>query len=140
MFKRILVPFDGSDKSRDAFDLALELASLQKPTSTIFAVSVVQPPESLYFVDMSGAVDAAMSHYEQMLGELAAKAREKGLFVKTEVVIGHPADKIVKMAAEKGCDLIVVGHKGRSAIEGFLLGSVSRRVAAEAGCTVTIVK
>ncbi|MDA8086568.1 MAG: universal stress protein [Nitrospiraceae bacterium] len=140
MFKRIMVAFDGSEKSHEAFDLALELASLQKPAPAIFIVSVVQPPESLYFVDMSGAVDAATSHYEQMLDELALKAKEKNLLIKTEVVIGHPADKIVKMAREKNCDLIVVGHKGRSAIEGFLLGSVSRRVAAEAGCTVTIVK
>lgn len=140
MFRRILVAFDGSEISRKAFDLAVELASLQKPAPRIFAISVVQPPESLYFVDMGEAVNAATAQYEQMLGELAAKAHDKGLNVSTEVLIGHPADKIVRTAREQNCDLIIVGHKGRSALEGFILGSVSRRVASEAGCTVTIVK
>ncbi len=140
MFRKILVAFDGSPKSYEAFDHALELASMSKPVSGILAISVVQPPESLYFVEMSEVVSGESKHYEELLEELVEKAKKKGLTVETKVAIGHPAASIVQIAKEKGCDLIVIGHKGKSMLEGLLLGSVSRRVASESPCSVIIVK
>lgn len=140
MFKKILIAFDGSPKSYDAFDYALELASMCKPSPAILALSVVQPPESLYFVEMSDVVSHASGNYEKLLAELVEKAKKKDLAVVTKVAIGHPASVIVQTAKEKDFDLIVIGHKGKSKLEGLLLGSVSRRVASEAPCSVTIVK
>ncbi|MDA8090440.1 MAG: universal stress protein [Nitrospiraceae bacterium] len=140
MFRKILVAFDGSPKAYEAFDYAIELALMSKPASCIVVLSVVQPPESLYFVEMSDVINGESRHYEELLGELAEKAKKKDLEVETKVAIGHPAGTIVQTAKEKGCDLIVIGHKGKSMLEGLLLGSVSRRVASEATCSVTIVK
>jgi nucleotide-binding universal stress UspA family protein len=51
---------------------------------------------------------------------------------------GPPAATLISMAAEREADLIVLGSRGRSAIRGLLLGSVSRRVLAHAPCTVRI--
>ncbi|MDA8168884.1 MAG: universal stress protein [Nitrospiraceae bacterium] len=140
MVKKILVAFDGSPKSYEAFDFAVGLASSCGSHTGISVLSVVQPPESLYFVESDSMIDAATGHYKELLKELEAKAGQKDLSITTDVAVGHPADRIVKYAKEKGCDLIVMGQKGKSAIEGFLLGSVSRRVATQAHCTVTIVK
>ncbi len=140
MFRKILVAFDGSSKACDAFDYALELASMSKPASALLVVSVVQPPESLYLVEMNDVVTQVTANYEKLQAGLVEKAKKKDLVVETKVAIGHPAGSIVRIAREKGCDLIVMGHKGKSMIEGLILGSVSRRVAAEAPCSVTIVK
>ncbi len=139
MFRKILVAFDGSPKSYEAFDHALELASMSRQAA-ILALSVVQPPESLYFIEMDDVVERVSREYERLLAELAEKAREKDVTVETRVAIGHPASSIVQTAREEGCDLIVIGHKGKSMLEGLLLGSVSRRVASESHCSVTIVK
>ncbi len=140
MFRKILVAFDGSPKSYEAFDDVLELASMSRPSSFILALSVVQPPESLYFTEMDEVVDRASGNYEKLLAELAEKARQKGISIKTKVAVGHPASSIMQTAREEGCDLIVMGHKGKSMLEGLLLGSVSRRVASGAHCSVMIVK
>ena len=67
-------------------------------------------------------------------------AKERKIKIETEVVVGHPAGQIVRYAKEKNSDMIVIGQKGISKIESWLPGSVSKRVATYAPCTVTIVK
>ena len=65
----------------------------------------------------------------------------KNLMVTSDIQVGHPASMIVKTARDKNCDMIVVGHQGRSEVMGGLfLGSVSRKVASDAHCSVTIIK
>ncbi len=141
MLKRILVAFDGSQQSYKAFDHTLETAKLCPGTAPeIIVLSVAQPPEPIDIVEMDAIIDSAMQHYEELFRDLREKAKEKGIEIKTEVVVGHPADQIVRYAADKGCDLIAIGQRGKSKIESWLLGSVSKRVATYAPCTVTIVK
>lgn len=141
MLKKILVAFDGSPQSYHAFDFALEMSKLCPGASPeIFVVSVAQPPEPIDIVEMDAIIDSATQHYEELFKGLREKAKERSLEIKTEVVIGHPADQIVKYAADKSCDMVIVGQRGKSKIESWLLGSVSKRVATYAPCTVTIVK
>jgi nucleotide-binding universal stress UspA family protein len=140
MIKNILVAFDGSPKSYEAFEFALDMASMCKSVPFFFVLSVIQPPESLYFAEMSDVVAFTTREYESLFRELEKKARARDMAIRTKTLVGHPADKIVKFAREKRCDMIVMGQRGKSAIKGLLLGSVSRRVASAAHCTVTIVK
>ena len=140
MIKSMLVAIDGSAKSFETFDFALELASACNAVPFIYLLSVVQPPESLYLVETDSLVDSATKQYEEILKKLTEKAKAKNIPVRTAVAVGHPAGEIVKFANDKNCDLIVVGQTGKSKLGGLLLGSVSRRVAAEARCNVMIVK
>ncbi|WP_342482043.1 universal stress protein [Cupriavidus metallidurans] len=52
----------------------------------------------------------------------------------------HPAGQIVDFAEELGVELIVMGHRGRSAIERWLVGSVARAVIDHANCPVLVVR
>lgn len=142
MIKKILVAFDGSEKSYEAFDHALDLSKFAPPDSPveIIVLAVAQPPEPIDIVEMDAVIETITQHYEELFKGLMEKAREKGAAIKTEVVIGHPADQIVRYAQENGCDMIVMGHRGRSKIADWLLGSVSKRVSSYSPCTVTIVK
>jgi len=141
MLKKILVAFDGSEQSYKAFDFALDMSHLCPGAAPeIIVISVAQPPEPIDIVEMDAVIDSATQHYEQLFKELQNKAKERNIEIKSEVVVGHPADQIVRYAKENNADIILVGQKGKSKIESWLLGSVSKRVATYAPCSVTIVK
>lgn len=141
MFKKILVAFDGSEQSLKAFDFALQLASSCVGTShEITVISVAQPPEPADIVEVNAVIDNAISYYEKLFGDLKNKAKSRNLEIRTEVLIGHPADQIIRYASETNADIIILGQTGKSKIQNWLLGSVSKRVCTYAPCTVTIVK
>jgi nucleotide-binding universal stress UspA family protein len=141
MLKKILVAFDGSEQSYKAFDFALDMSSLCAGSSPeLIVLSVAQPPEPADIVEVDAIIDSATQHYEELFKGLREKAKAKGLEIKTDVAVGHPAAQIVKVADEKKCDMIIVGHRGKSKMADWLLGSVSKRVSSYAPCTVAIVK
>jgi len=141
MFKKILVAFDGSQQAYKAFDFALNISRLCPGAAPeIIIISVAQPPEPIDIVEIDAVIDSATQHYEELFRELKDKAKERNIEIKTELLVGHPADQLVRYAKEKSADMIVMGQKGKSKIESWLLGSVSKRVATYSPCTVTIVK
>lgn len=141
MLKKILVAFDGSQQSYKAFDFALDMSKLCPGAAPeIVVLSVAQPPEPIDIVEMDAIIDSATLHYEDLFKGLKEKAKERNIEIKTEVIVGHPADQIVRYAKEMNSDMIIVGQKGKSKVETWLLGSVSKRIATYAPCTVTIVK
>jgi nucleotide-binding universal stress UspA family protein len=141
MLNKILVAFDGSEQSYKAFDFALEMSKLCTGASPeITVLSVAQPPEPADIVEVDAIIDSATEHYEALFKTLREKAKANNIEIKTEVAVGHPADQIIKYAAEKKSDMIVLGQRGKSKIANWLLGSVSKRVSTYAPCTVTIVK
>jgi nucleotide-binding universal stress UspA family protein len=89
---------------------------------------------------MDAIIDGATQHYEGLFKGLTEKAKTCNIKIKTEIVVGHPADQIIIDAVEKKHEMIVVGQRGKSKIANWLLGSVSKRVTTYAPCTVTIVK
>jgi nucleotide-binding universal stress UspA family protein len=77
---------------------------------------------------------------EKELEEAAACLAKSGS-VDTRLVEGEDiSEEILKIAEEIGARLIVLGNKGRSAIERFFLGSVSSKVAHHAPCSVLLAK
>lgn len=141
MIKRILVAFDGSPTSFKAFDFALELSKRCSDMSPeITVISVAQPPEPVDIVEMEAYIDNATEYYEALFRDLRQRAKDKNIEIKTEIRVGHPADQIVRYCSELGADMVILGQKGKSKIESWLVGSVSKRVSTYAPCTVTIVK
>lgn len=141
MLKKVLVAFDGSTQSYKAFDYALELFKLcPGAAQDLTVLSVAQPPEPIDIVEVDAIIDNATQHYEKLHKDLKEKAKESSIGINTEITIGHPADQIIRYAAENKCDMVIMGQRGKSKIESWLLGSVSKRVASYSPCTVTIVK
>jgi nucleotide-binding universal stress UspA family protein len=77
---------------------------------------------------------------QRRLHSLAASFIAEGKRAVTEVRSGDPALALLQVAEEERADLIVVGSHGQSAIERFLLGSVSEKVLRHAHCSVLIVR
>ncbi len=140
MYKKVLVPIDGSSHSDRAEKTALELAQLMG--AEVCLIHVIVPPQYTAFygetpIPVSQDLMDELEHRgKTLLDEHAAKY--SGVKVSTELFVGHPAETICQRAKEGGCDLIVIGSRGLGAIKGYLLGSVSDRVSHHAPCTVLI--
>lgn len=134
----LLVGHDGSRDAETAFEDALDLATLAR--ARISVVSVASPPDPPTEVETQAAIETATRHYEQLFDGLQRQAQERSVTLETHVLVGHPADQILKSTARYGADLIVVGHRGRSAIRDGLSGSTSRRVFTHATCPVLVVR
>lgn len=139
MFTKILLAYDGSQHARGALAFALDLA--QKYDARVYAVSVAHVPEFADTRDeVNGALEDARNFYDRMLSEARKMALGKGVKLETRVIPGHPADALARFAEEEGCDLIIVGARGRSGIARYILGSASEAIVRYAPCSVLVIK
>ena len=136
MIKKILIAYDGSNPSETAFEFALDLA--KKYGAELHILAVASAPEFGAEVETEAIIESSRRHYTQLLHSL--KTKVAGLTAKFEVMLGHPAESIVLYAEKHGIDHIVVGHRGHSLFERWLLGSVARQVIAYTPCAVTVVR
>jgi len=132
--KHILIAYDGSDSARRAFDQAVDLAKRYAAQLTVLAVS--RPPEFGSEVETEAVMENSLQHYRDLLEPLKALAPE-ALF---EVAVGHPAVKITTYAEANAVDLIVLGHRGETLFERWLIGSVAKKVMSYAPCSVLVVR
>jgi len=137
---KLLIAFDGSDQSYRAFDFALQMYRVCGESPEITVLSVAEPPEPSGIIKGDSFLDSANKLYEHLFKGLREKASKANLEIKTDVIVGHAAHEIIKYAAERKIDIIIVGQRGRSKVAKWLLGSVSKRIATHAPCTVAIVK
>lgn len=138
MIRKLLIAYDGSEQARKAFDVGIEIAA--KFAAEVFVISVAVLPEPADDVETEAILENANEYYEKHFAELKQDAASAGIVPQFEVLVGHPAEQIVHYANEKEVDMIVMGHRGKSLIERWMLGSVSKRVLSYAHCTVTIVR
>jgi len=138
MFRKILVAYDGSDPAEHAFKLALDLA--EKYAAALRIVAVARPPEFGGDVETRSSVEIARKHYHHLLKPLKDRSVAKGLVAEIEVVIGHPAERIVIEGEKWGADLIVIGHRGHGLMGRWLLGSIAKQVMHHATCAVLVAR
>ncbi|WP_295437500.1 universal stress protein [uncultured Thiodictyon sp.] len=136
MIARLLVGYDGSESARAAFDFALDMAG--RYGAELHVLAVAHPPDIGEDQQTEVLINAARGHYAQALQAL--KPRVEGLKTRFAVKVGHPAEQILGYAEGHGIDHIVVGHRGRTLFERWLIGSIARRVLAYAPCPVTVVR
>jgi nucleotide-binding universal stress UspA family protein len=140
---KLLVPFDGSDAAMRALRHAVFIVKTHE-AGTIHVVNAHDEP------DMYGEI-AAMVPREKM-AEIQRQASEARLAVaekvlqaagvahSKEVLVGPAAQVIAQRADELGCDGIVMGTRGMSALGGLVMGSVANKVVHAAKVPVTLVK
>lgn len=141
--RKLLVPVDGSETSLRALRHAISIAQTNGPV-TIHVVSVHEEP--IIFGEVSVYVSkekiAALQRQQaeaplKVADELLKKA---GVEHTTEVLEGPIAATIARHAEQLGCDGIVMGTRGMSALGDLILGSVAIKVLHAAKMPVTLVK
>lgn len=138
MIANILVAYDGSCQAKKAFEFGLEMAL--KYSAGLSVLSIARPPEPPVNVEVQAALEHATEFFESHYATIKDQASAKGVQCHCEVRVGHPAEQIVHMADEKKMDVIVMGHRGESLLQKWLLGSVAKRVLSYAHCTVIVVR
>jgi len=137
-FRKLLVGFDGSPYAEKAADVAMKLADCLDAEILLFAVARL--PEPATIVEVDAVLDEANEHYTTAFQKLTSCAKTRGLEIKTEIAVGHPAEQIIRRAEAGAIDLILLGHRGTSTFEKVLMGSISERVLKFAHCPVMIVR
>ena len=137
VFETILVAYDGSPQAQRATELAFSLAEAMQSKLLIFAV--IRPPEPAARAELNAILDDAREHYEQDFAKLREQARRRGLDLATEIEVGHPAEHIVHRAEHAETALIIMGRRGVSSFQRWMLGSISERVLRYAHCPVMVV-
>jgi nucleotide-binding universal stress UspA family protein len=146
MFKRILIASDGSDYALKAAQAAGEIA--QKFGASLLLLSVFNPPPTVapFAGGLQPPIDPELiARYgeetqdaiERQTGSVLEKL---GVAYEARREVGHPAERIIGVAGRENVDLIVMGSRGLSGLQSFLLGSISDRVLHHAHCPVLIVK
>jgi nucleotide-binding universal stress UspA family protein len=130
MYKKILVPLDGSELAKKALDEAVKLANCSGAEMILFQVVPFMPiygsPELVTPLIVDEKQKEAAEKY---LTNLVEELKKKGLKVTATVRTGQQvAVEIIDFAKESGAELIVMCTHGRSGITRWMLGSVALKL------------
>lgn len=127
MYKKILLPTDGSDYAEEEAERATKLLAeggeiivlsvAGKLTSSAFqSRSNVKKVNRGLYKEAEDSVEHMMSHFDESVN------------VRGMVVVGFPADTIIEVAEKEKADLIIISASGKSGLHRFILGSVTEKV------------
>jgi nucleotide-binding universal stress UspA family protein len=140
MYKKILIPTDGSDAAEMAVKHGIGLA--KAVGAKVYGLYVIDTstfigvPTEAVWENMKGLLEEEGG---KTLSEMEKIAKDSG--VEHEMILneGSPYKNIIQTAEEKDVDLIMMGTAGRVGLDRFLLGSVAEKVVRTAPCSVTVV-
>lgn len=143
MFKKILVPTDGSALSIRASNAAIAFAQANGSSIVAIAVAEIYPypliPEGGIVPDLTGYEDTIRMSARQQVDSVTANAVAAGVSCKSLTVQGFsPHEEILAAAREHDCDLIWMASHGRKGMDRLLMGSETQRVLAHATVPVLV--
>ena len=140
---RLLVPVDSSECASRALGYALKLARENGPMEIVLVhaheAPIVYGEVSLY-LSQEKAAQMLRQHSADVLSPAIEAAKAAGVPFTSEILTGYIADEIVACAGRRGCDTIVMGTRGMSAIGNLVMGSVATKVVHLSTVPVTLVK
>ena len=118
--KKILVPVDGSEPNIKAIEEAKAMAL--KSESKIILLHVVDVD---YLLDHS-----ILNELKEQKAKILNEAYERfiGLDIEKYLILGDPAEEIIKKAKEDDVDLIIMAKRGLTGLKRYLIGSVTSKV------------
>lgn len=139
MYKKILIPTDGSKFTEKAMKHGLFIAS--KSNAEIIALEVIDTnhymglpiEESIYQL-----TDALKEEAKKNLEKIKENS-DKKVKISTKIMEGSPANEILKAIEEENVDLVIMGSSGKTGFDKFLLGSVADKVVKNSKRPVLIV-
>jgi nucleotide-binding universal stress UspA family protein len=142
MYKRIVVPLDGSSLGEAVLGCVAGVAKLNDADITLLSVI---PPEGLFKAEDGPVVSDRADHNEDSLvrsylQQKAAELRALGAKVNIDTVNGSPADALIKYTEEHNIDLIAMSTHGRSGVARAVMGSTADRISRVAKVPVMLVR
>ena len=146
MYKKIMVPLDGSDLAECVLPHA-EAIAMGCEVKNVTFVRVVEPlhlpsasewvptPEERERIESGHRSDA-----QDYLTELVGRLKYDGVDLQSEVIMGKAAESLADYAEKNGVDLIVIATHGRSGVSRWVWGSVADRILRSACVPVLMVR
>lgn len=144
MFRRILVPLDGSPDAEQALPVAARLA--RASAGTVVLLRIVNPLSELapYYPSDSeivrGMVEAEEAATRNYLGGVTYGAQLNGVQTETTVLFGQPATMILSEVQARHIDLVVMRSHGYTGMKRWMLGSVAEKIARHAPVPLLILR
>lgn len=143
MFKKILVPTDGSPISEKSAKAAIEFAVATKASIVALSVAQLYPymlmPEAGAMLDLSSYEEAQDQTAQSNADKLKTLAESAKVGCETIVKRGvHPYEEIIATANDTQCDVIWIASHGRRGLDKLLLGSETQRVLAHSTLPVMV--
>ncbi|HJV63349.1 MAG TPA: universal stress protein [Albitalea sp.] len=144
MFKRILVPTDGSDITKKAVQTTIELA--KSLGATVYTISVKEPFPYSAISEMQPTppqefFDAQERIASRRVQDVRDACQAMGMSCEGHTVEAlHPWEAIIEHADRMGCDLLVMASHGRRGVTALLLGSETQKVLTHSRIPVLIVR
>jgi len=139
MYKRVLLPLDGSMTAESIVPFVLEIAGPLDMEITLLQVIVPRPQtgiEAGVVEDVAGL----QSEAERYLAGVAANLRAKGVRVRMLVRVGRAVAEILDAARDAEADLIAMATHGRGGLGRMLFGSVAEAVLRQAEIPVFLMR
>ncbi|HEU0219234.1 MAG TPA: universal stress protein [Gallionella sp.] len=145
IYRRILVPIDGSTTSERALQEAARLADGKAQLHLVYVLEEIFPldTEGYAFIDYAALREAVRLTGERTLVQAAEKVRQSGTTAET-ALLEAKGERIASVIEDESrqwqADLIVIGTHGRSGLSRLLLGSVAEGVVRGASIPVLLVR
>jgi nucleotide-binding universal stress UspA family protein len=142
-FKKILVPIDFSRHSERAAQLAAELVGkfgAQVTLLHVYNIPTYPLPEGFVLASPQTVVELMERINDEVKRAKAGLLARGVTAVDTLLVEGSAHAEIVRVARQKGFDLIVMGTHGRTGFQHAFMGSVAEKVVRKASCPVLTVR
>ena len=142
MYRKILVPLDGSELAEKALVEAEQLARMLGSEIILFEVVPFMPIYGSPELVTPLIVDEKQKEsVEAYLAKVAGGLKQKGFNVSSMVKTGQQvALEIIDFAKERGVDLIIMCTHGRSGITRWVLGSVTLKVLTRAETPILLIR
>ncbi|MFN8607303.1 MAG: universal stress protein [Vulcanimicrobiota bacterium] len=145
MYRKILVPLDGSQKSELSLPVAQQLA---EPMGSELCLLVAVDLGKVLFADRQSKLptdfeklgNQQLKEAQKYLHELQERLGGSSLKVTIHVEQSDPRDAIVNYAAAEGVDLIVMASAGKSNWMRWISGSITDQVLRSSPCPVLVVR
>jgi nucleotide-binding universal stress UspA family protein len=152
IIKRILIAIDESKYREKIIGYGLTLA--KSLGADVAAVHVIDRSSLTSLSDLGGLLgyyeggniayyeEELRKHAKELLDEADILAKKEGIKINTEVIMNasSTAEGIINYASSRSIDLIVIGTKGMTGVQKFLMGSVTNKVTSHAHCSVLAVR
>jgi nucleotide-binding universal stress UspA family protein len=154
MYKKIMVPLDGSELAEYVLPHVREFAANSR-TESIFLVTVVEPvpihyEEAVSYSDQAAFIGAREKAEqiekenrvaaEKYLDGVKNRFKENNAKIKGELLFGQIADKLVDFVDKNEIDLIIIATHGRSGISRWVRGSIADKILHSACAPILMVR
>ena len=145
MIKRVMIATDGSDTSKKAAVIGIDIARRANGTVTaVYVMDISRLSHLPGYATLPGLKEKILALIQdegrQAIEFVQDRAQVMSVPCNKIIAQGNPGEELLKAACEHEADLLVMGKIGRTAVEKFLLGSVAEKVVLQSAIPVLLIK